>query len=405
MQTVNVIGLGYIGLPTAVLLADAGHQVLGVDIQEKVVQKLNAGQAHFEEKGLQQALKKALDSGRFKASTTVQSADIHLIIVPTPFIVEDKSADMSYVQSASKTLAQTLKAGDLVVLESTSGLGATRVDVQQVVEAQRPDLVGKVHYAFCPERAIPGNTLYELIHNDRVIGGTTPEATDKAYEFYQTFIKGQLLKSTDQVAEMVKLCENAFRDVNIAYANELSMICDELGINVWDVIRLANHHPRVNILQPGPGVGGHCIAIDPWFIAAASKKGNAKLITQARQVNDAKPEWVVAKVAEAVAQSAEEKPTVGLMGLAFKPNVDDMRESPALKVAQMVQKTISANILACEPYLKELAGFHLVNTAELLEKADILVMLTDHGIFKQLNKEQLANKTIIDTRGAFTHVF
>ncbi|MEC8467220.1 MAG: UDP-N-acetyl-D-mannosamine dehydrogenase [Pseudomonadota bacterium] len=405
MQTVNVIGLGYIGLPTAVLLADAGHQVLGVDIQEKVVQKLNAGQAHFEEKGLQQSLKKALDSGRFKASTTVQSADIHLIIVPTPFIVADKSADMSYVQNASKTLAQTLKAGDLVVLESTSGLGATRVDVQQVVEAQRPDLVGKVHYAFCPERAIPGNTLYELIHNDRVIGGTTPEATEKAYEFYQTFIKGQLLKSTDQVAEMVKLCENAFRDVNIAYANELSMICDELGINVWDVIRLANHHPRVNILQPGPGVGGHCIAIDPWFIAAASKKGNAKLITQARQVNDAKPEWVVAKVAEAVAQSAEEKPTVGLMGLAFKPNVDDMRESPALKVAQMVQKTISANILACEPYLKELAGFHLVNTEELLEKADILVMLTDHDIFKQLNKEQLANKTIIDTRGAFTHVF
>lgn len=405
MQTVNVIGLGYIGLPTAVLLADAGHQVLGVDIQEKVVQKLNAGQAHFEEKGLQQSLKKALDSGRFKASTTVQSADIHLIIVPTPFIVADKSADMSYVQNASKTLAQTLKAGDLVVLESTSGLGATRVDVQQVVEAQRPDLVGKVHYAFCPERAIPGNTLYELIHNDRVIGGTTPEATDKAYEFYQTFIKGQLLKSTDQVAEMVKLCENAFRDVNIAYANELSMICDELGINVWDVIRLANHHPRVNILQPGPGVGGHCIAIDPWFIAAASKKGNAKLITQARQVNDAKPEWVVAKVAEAVAQSTEEKPTVGLMGLAFKPNVDDMRESPALKVAQMVQKTISANILACEPYLKELTGFHLVNTEELLEKADILVMLTDHDIFKQLNKEQLANKTIIDTRGAFTHVF
>ena len=314
----NVIGLGYIGLPTAVLLADAGHQVLGVDIQEKVVQKLNAGQAHFEEKGLQQALKKALDSGRFKASTTVQSADIHLIIVPTPFIVEDKSADMSYVQSASKALAQTLKAGDLVVLESTSGLGATRVDVQQVVEAQRPDLVGKVHYAFCPERAIPGNTLYELIHNDRVIGGTTPEATDKAYEFYQTFIKGQLLKSTDQVAEMVKLCENAFRDVNIAYANELSMICDELGINVWDVIRLANHHPRVNILQPGPGVGGHCIAIDPWFIAAASKKGNAKLITQARQVNDAKPEWVVAKVAEVVAQSNQRNPTVGLMGLAFK---------------------------------------------------------------------------------------
>ena len=405
MQTVNVIGLGYIGLPTAVLLADAGHQVLGVDIQEKVVQKLNAGQAHFEEKGLQQSLKKALDSGRFKASTTVQSADVHLIIVPTPFIVADKSADMSYVQNASKALAQTLKAGDLVVLESTSGLGATRVDVQQVVEAQRPDLVGKVHYAFCPERAIPGNTLYELIHNDRVIGGTSPEATDKAYAFYQTFIQGQLLKSTDQVAEMVKLCENAFRDVNIAYANELSMICDELGINVWDVIRLANHHPRVNILQPGPGVGGHCIAIDPWFIAAASKKGNAKLITQARQVNDAKPEWVVAKVAEAVAQSKQDKPTVGLMGLAFKPNVDDMRESPALKVAQMVQKTISANILACEPFLKELAGFNLVSTDELLEKADILVMLTDHDIFKQLNKEQLANKIMIDTRGAFTHVF
>lgn len=400
MAQVNVIGLGYIGLPTASLLAQAGHQVLGVDVQEKVVDKINAGLPHFEEKGLKDLVAKSVESGLFKASQSPQKADVHLIIVPTPFIEEDKSADMSYVHSACENLAPVLEEGNLVVLESTSALGATRQDVMAVIEKTRPELKGKIHYAFCPERAIPGNTLYELIHNDRVVGGVNEASTEKAVAFYSTFIKGAILPADDKVAEMVKLSENAFRDVNIAYANELSIVCDELGINVWDVIRLANHHPRVNILQPGPGVGGHCIAIDPWFIVAASKAGNAKLMKQAREINDGKPHWVVGKVVEAVAKTNKENPTVGLLGLAFKPNVDDLRESPSLKVAGLLKSALKANIIACEPYVEELEGFTLVSQEEILEKADVWVMLTDHDTFKTITLEDLKGKQLIDTRGS-----
>lgn len=400
LAQVNVIGLGYIGLPTATLLAQAGHHVLGVDVQEKVVEKINNGVPHFEEKGLKDLVEKSVKSGLFKAHTSPQQADVHLIIVPTPFIEADKSADMSYVHSACKTLASVLNAGDLVVLESTSALGATRQDVMAVIEKERPELKGQIYYAFCPERAIPGNTLHELIHNDRVVGGVTKKATAKAVEFYSTFVKGAILPSDDKVAEMVKLSENAFRDVNIAYANELSIVCDELGINVWDVIRLANHHPRVNILQPGPGVGGHCIAVDPWFIVAASKAGNAKLMKQAREINDGKPHWVVGKVVEAVAKTNKENPTVGLLGLAFKPNVDDLRESPSLKVAGLLKSTLKANIIACEPFIDELEGFKLVSQDEILKQADVLVMLTDHDAFKSITLEHLKDKQFIDTRGA-----
>lgn len=400
MARVNVIGLGYIGLPTAGLLAQSGHQVLGVDVQQKVVDKINTGQPHFEEKGLAGLVAKSVSSGKFKAALAPEQADVHLIIVPTPFIESDKSADMSYVHQACKNLASVLKKDDLVVLESTSALGATRKDVMDVIEAERPELKGQVHYAFCPERAIPGNTLHELIHNDRVVGGVNDAATQKAVSFYKTFIQGGILPSDDKVAEMVKLSENAFRDVNIAFANELSIVCDELEINVWDVIRLANHHPRVNILQPGPGVGGHCIAIDPWFIVAASAKGNAKLMQQAREINDGKPHWVVGKVVEAVAQTNKENPTVGLLGLAFKPNVDDMRESPALKVAHLLKNTLKANIIACEPYATDLEGFNLVAKDDLLEKSDVVVMLTDHDAFKSVTLESLNGKQIVDTRGA-----
>lgn len=399
MAKVNVVGLGYIGLPTAGLLAEAGHHVLGVDVQEKVVTCINAGQAHFEEKGLDTLIQKTVKSKQFKAATKPQEADIHLIIVPTPFIESDKSADMSYVHRACEALCVVLKIGDLVVLESTSALGATRKDVQAVIEAKRPELKNHIHYAFCPERAIPGNTLYELIHNDRVVGGMNEAATAQAVAFYKSFIQGDILPTNDKVAEMVKLSENAFRDVNIAYANELSIVCDSLNIDVWEVIRLANHHPRVNILQPGPGVGGHCIAIDPWFIVDASK-GQAKLMQQAREINDGKPHWVVKKVLEAVAQTNKKKPIVGLLGLAFKPNVDDLRESPALTVANLLKDHVEANIIACEPFVEELEGFALVSQKELIEKADIVVMLTDHDAFKSITLSQLAGKQWVDTRGA-----
>lgn len=399
MTKVNVVGLGYIGLPTACLLAQAGHQVFGVDVQKNVVDLVNSGQAHFEEKGLSSLVKTAVSSGKLKASIAPQEANVHLIIVPTPFIESDKSADMSYVRSACKSLCAVLKADDLVVLESTSALGATRKDVQAIVEAERPELKGQVHYAFCPERAIPGNTLHELIHNDRVVGGVSEQATEKAVSFYQSFIEGDILPTNDKVAEMVKLSENAFRDVNIAYANELSIVCDELDIDVWEVIRLANHHPRVNILQPGPGVGGHCIAIDPWFIVAASN-GKAKLMKQAREINDSKPRWVVSKILEAMSQTNKQNPTVGLLGLAFKPNVDDLRESPALTVAQLLKEKVKSSIIACEPFVKQLEGFTLVNQKELCEQADVVVMLTDHDTFKTITLEQLTGKQWVDTRGA-----
>lgn len=395
-----VVGLGYIGLPTAALLASKGYEVVGVDINEIIVGYINAGKPHFEEKGLEELVSEAIFSGKLKASTTPEAADTFLIIVPTPFIEADKSADMKYVRQASKDIAPFLSEGNLVVLESTSALGATKKDVMEVIHAKRPDLVGKLHFAFCPERAIPGNTLYELEHNDRVVGGVDENSTNIAVTYYQKFIKGDILPASEKTAEMVKLCENAFRDVNIAYANELSIVCDKLSINVWEVIKLANHHPRVNILQPGPGVGGHCIAIDPWFIAAAAPN-EAKLIAQARTINDGKPHWVANKVKQAVAELNKQDVTVGLLGLAFKPNIDDMRESPSIAVANLIKENISASIIACEPFIKKYEDMTLVTLSELLEKSDVVVMLTDHDAFKNITLEQLSGKKIIDTRGSF----
>ncbi len=395
-----VIGLGYIGLPTAGLLAASGHTVVGVDVNEIVVGYINSGKPHFEEKGLELLIAEQVAQGHLKASTTPEEADAFLIIVPTPFIEADKSADMKYVQQASKSIAPFLKEGNLVVLESTSALGATRKDVMAVIYAQRPDLEGKLHFAFCPERAIPGNTLFELEHNDRVVGGIDAASTDVAVKYYQGFIKGEILPASEKTAEMVKLSENAFRDVNIAYANELSIVCDKLGINVWEVIKLANHHPRVNILQPGPGVGGHCIAIDPWFIAAAAPQ-EARLITTARQINDGKPAWVVSKVEQAVAELNKKDVTVGLLGLAFKPNVDDLRESPSLSVAKLINEKVQAKVIACEPYIKNHKDIELTTLESLLEKSDVIVMLTDHDAFKNITLAQLEGKKIVDTRGSF----
>jgi UDP-N-acetyl-D-mannosaminuronic acid dehydrogenase len=395
-----VIGLGYIGLPTAGLLAASGHEVVGVDINDVIVGYINAGKPHFEEKGLETLISTQVHAGNLKASNKPETADTFLIIVPTPFFEADKSADMKYVRQASKDISSFLVEGNLIILESTSALGATKKDVMDVIHTERPELLGRLHFAFCPERAIPGNTLFELENNDRVVGGVDEASTEKAVAYYQSFIQGEILPTSDKTAEMVKLCENAFRDVNIAYANELSMICDKLGVDVWQVIKLANHHPRVNILQPGPGVGGHCIAIDPWFIAAAAPN-EAKLITQARQINDSKPHWVAAKVQQAVAEIDKKDVTVGLLGLAFKPNVDDMRESPSLTVAHLIGEKVTANIIACEPYIDDYKDIKIVALDTLLEQADVIVMLTDHDAFKHITLAQLSGKKIIDTRGSF----
>ena len=335
MQTVSVIGLGYIGLPTSALLAQNNFNVCGVDINPKIVDAVNAGNCPIEEAGLPELLHEQVMSGRLKAFATPMKADVFLIIVPTPFIAENKEADMSYVRQAAKDIAPLLEAANLIVLESTSTVGATRMDVMQVIYNERPELQDKLYFAFCPERAIPGDTLRELIHNDRVVGGVDDASTEKAFAFYSQFVKGDVLKTDANTAELVKLTENAFRDVNIAFANEMSLVCDKLGLDVFNVIKMANHHPRVNIMIPGPGVGGHCIAIDPWFIHKAAPEVTP-LIHSARLVNDGKPEWVLNQIEQALKGTNSRK--LGLLGLAYKPNVDDMRESPSLKIAREAQK-------------------------------------------------------------------
>lgn len=398
MSSVNVIGLGYIGLPTAALAANKGHKVTGIDINQLVVDTVNAGDIHIEEPGLKELVQATTSAGSLSATTELREADIHLIIVPTPFIEANKAPDMKYVRKAAQNLAGYLKEGDLVVLESTSPVGATRNDVQGVINETRPELEGKVHYAFCPERAIPGKTLQELIENDRVVGGLTPKAAEVAKSFYSTFVQGDILLTDAETAELVKLTENASRDVQIAFANELSLVCDTVGANVWEVIKLANHHPRVNILQPGPGVGGHCIAVDPWFIVSSAPKVTP-LMRTAREVNDGKPSWVMEKVSEAMA--ANPNATVSLLGVAFKPDVDDMRESPALAIAKELSDANGAKVVVCDPHVADVEGLNMVDIDKALQN-DIVVMLTDHQEFKDIPRERLSGKTLIDTRGTFT---
>lgn len=395
MTTVSIIGLGYMGLPMAAIVANAGHTVVGVDVQEKVVNTVNAGQVHFEEPSLASLVGKAVQSGKLTAHTNVQQADVHVIAVPTPFMETSKQPDMLYVEQVATTLAGVLREGDLVILESTSPVGATEKYVKMVIEQANPALKDKVLYAFCPERAIPGDTIRELTENDRLVGGLTDEATQKAEDFYQSFVTGKTLSTNTKTAEMVKLVENTSRDVQIAFANELSLVCQELNLNVWDVIELANRHPRVNILQPGAGVGGHCIAVDPWFIIASTPE-NTPLMQAARQVNDGKPDWVVNQVQEAL--KAHPTASVGVLGLAFKPNVDDLRQSPALGIAQKLQ-TQGVSLLVCEPNLPEHAGFQLHSLAEVLAQAEVLLILVAHDAFKTIAEEDLLGKTVIDPCG------
>lgn len=395
------IGLGYIGLPTAIMAAKYGNMdVLGVDVNRSIVDRTNAGELHIVEPGLQEMLQEMVSAGKLHADIKPQQSDVYLIVVPTPF-KGNHEPDVSYVETATRNVIPYLKEGDLFVIESTSPIGTTE-QMADIIFAERPELKGKIYIAYCPERVLPGNIIYELIHNDRVIGGIDSASTDKAVAFYSQFVKGQLHKTNARTAEMCKLTENSSRDVQIAFANELSIICDKAGIDVWELIALANKHPRVNILQPGCGVGGHCIAVDPYFITAAFPE-QAKIIAAAREINNYKSKWSAEKVKNAMIKfelDHHRKPVVAMMGLAFKPNIDDLRESPAKRITtDVMQGCNNADIMVVEPNLKAHKVFKLTDYQVAYEKADIIVFLTAHDQFKTLPWRD--DKVIIDLCGIF----
>ena len=394
------VGLGYIGLPTAIIAATHGIEVIGVDINKSVVEKTNAGELHIVEPGLEALLQKVVASGALRASTTPEVADAYFMVVPTPF-KGDHQPDISYVEGATRSVLPLLKEGDLYVIESTSPVGTTD-KMKDLIFAERPELEGKIYIAYCPERVLPGNVIYELEHNDRVIGGMNDASTDKAIAFYAQFVKGQLHRTNCKTAELCKLTENSSRDVQIAFANELSLVCDKAGINVWELIALANKHPRVNILQPGCGVGGHCIAVDPYFITAVYP-AESRIIADAREVNNYKSLWCAEKVKNAMLtfeKDHKRKPVVAMMGLAFKPNIDDLRESPAKQiVSRVMQGCNNADFLIVEPNIQSHKVFKLTNYKEAYENADIIVFLTAHKEFVDLEYD--VDKVILDFCGIF----
>lgn len=394
------VGLGYIGLPTAIIAATHGIEVIGVDINKSVVEKTNAGELHIVEPGLEALLQKVVASGALRASTTPEVADAYFMVVPTPF-KGDHQPDISYVEAATRSVLPLLKEGDLYVIESTSPVGTTD-KMKDLIFAERPELEGKIYIAYCPERVLPGNVIYELEHNDRVIGGMNDASTDKAIAFYAQFVKGQLHRTNCKTAELCKLTENSSRDVQIAFANELSLICDKAGINVWELIALANKHPRVNILQPGCGVGGHCIAVDPYFITA-DYPAESRIIADAREVNNYKSLWCAEKVKNAMLtfeKDHKREPVVAMMGLAFKPNIDDLRESPAKQiVSRVMQGCNNADFLIVEPNIHSHKVFKLTNYKEAYDKADIVVFLTAHKEFLELEYDK--NKITLDFCGIF----
>jgi len=404
MRDVCVVGLGYIGLPTAMLIANSGFKVYGMDPVGRVVETVNRGEIHIVEPGLAAHVKKAVSSGNLHADVKPHEADVFILAVPTPF-KGDKEPDLSFVESATREIAPYVKEGNLIILESTSPVGTTE-KVRDWLFEERVDLVGKsVYFSHCPERVLPGKIVEELPHNDRIIGGIDEESTKKTIDFYSRFVTGALLPTDARTAEMAKLTENSFRDVNIAFANELSIICDKLGIDVWELIRLANRHPRVNILQPGPGVGGHCIAVDPWFIVDSAPR-DARLIRVAREVNDSKPHVVMEKVYEAVRMT--ENPKVACLGLAFKPDIDDLRESPSLQIAEELAAGTLDELLVVEPNIRTLPvcladkkNVRLVSVEEAMRDANIILLLVDHKEFKAMDRSLLSGKTVIDTRGIF----
>lgn len=409
-STISMIGLGYIGLPTAAMFAARKAKVIGVDINQHAVDTINQGRIHIVEPELDMIVRSAVTEGYLKATLRPEPADAFLIAVPTPF-QGDHEPDVSYVKAAAESIAPVLKKGDLVVLESTSPVGTTEQMVQWLAAA-RPDLRfagahdGEVdiNVAYCPERVLPGHVVRELVANDRIIGGLTAACSARAVQLYRIFVEGELLVTNARTAEMCKLTENSFRDVNIAFANELSLICDQLDIDVWELIRLANHHPRVKILQPGAGVGGHCIAVDPWFIVDKTPE-QARLIRTAREVNDGKPGWVLGKVQAALQALAGKsgRPTVAVLGLAFKPNIDDLRESPALHIAEALTRDTQAELLFVEPNIFELPRTlqcgRLATLDEALEAADVVVVLVGHREFQDLRARLRQAHRCIDAVG------
>ncbi len=416
-ETISVIGLGYIGLPTAAAFASRKKSVIGVDVNQHAVDTINKGQIHIVEPDLDKVVKQAVEEGHLKAYTTPQPADAYLIAVPTPFKGEHEP-DLAYVEAAARSIAPVLKKGDLIILESTSPVGTTEQMSQWLAQA-REDLTfphqqgenADIDIAYCPECVLPGQVMVELIRNDRVVGGMNRKSSERASELYKIFLEGECVITNARTAEMCKLTENSFRDVNIAFANELSLICADQDINVWELISLANRHPRVNILQPGPGVGGHCIAVDPWFIVSQNPK-QSRLIHTARLVNDGKPVWVIDQVKAAVADCLTEtgkranEIKIACFGLAFKPNIDDLRESPAMNITQQVANWHSGKTFAVEPNIHELPTklkgiTELVSTEQALKEADIVLMLVDHQQFKAIPGSQVTQKWIVDTKGVW----
>ncbi|WP_371177436.1 UDP-N-acetyl-D-mannosamine dehydrogenase [Buchananella felis] len=409
-ETVCVVGLGYIGLPTAAVLAQAGYEVIGMDVSDRHVDAVNRGELPFVEAGLGEVVAEQVRAGRLRATKEVPPASAYIVAVPTPFKGDNHAADLSFIEAASRSIAPQLKGDELVILESTSPPSSTEF-MAQVILSERPDLSldgsqgrAVVHFAHCPERVLPGRIMEEMVTNDRIVGGLTRAAAERARDLYASFCQGEIVLTDARTAELAKLVENSFRDVNIAFANELSLLCEKLDIDVWELISLANRHPRVNILSPGPGVGGHCIAVDPWFIVSALPE-QSRLIRTAREVNDAKPSFVIDQVKAAVA--GKEQPVIAAFGLAFKANIDDLRESPAVAItAALARELPQARVLAVEPHVtelpKQLAGLANVELADAraaLEVADVAVLLVDHAAFAPLGQCLPTSLPVVDTRG------
>ena len=407
--TVSIVGLGYIGLPTAAVFAARKIKVIGVDVNQNTVDTINQGEIHIVEPDLDMVVHAAVTEGYLRATTIPEPADAFLIAVPTPFR-ENHKPDLSFIESAAKNIAPVLKKGDLIILESTSPVGATEKMAQWLAEARTdlcfPQTAGEnadINVAHCPERVLPGHVMRELVENDRIIGGLSKRCSERSVELYKVFVQGECIVTDARTAEMCKLTENSFRDVNIAFANELSLICDEKDINVWDLVRLANRHPRVNILQPGPGVGGHCIAVDPWFIVDGSPE-QAKLIHVARKVNDGKPEWVVEKVKTAIEEI--KNPVIACLGLSFKPDIDDLRESPAVEIVKSLAKLGVGKLLVCEPNierlpdrLSKLPDLEFVSMDRAVEDAQLILVLVKHKAFSNLKLSHTHEGKLIDTCG------
>ena len=395
-QKVVVMGLGYIGLPTASVLATKGFTVLGVDVNPRIVETIKHGNIHIVEPDLDILVKSAVNSGNLTSSMTPEEADVFIIAVPTP-LTPEKKPDLSFVENATDAIAPVLRRNNLVILESTSPVGTTTTVVAERISKRTGWKPGEDFFvAHCPERVLPGRILKELVDNDRIIGGINRISAEKARDLYRTFVSGNIYLTDCGTAELVKLTENAFRDVNIAFANELSMICDRLGIRIWELIELANRHPRVNILQPGPGVGGHCIAVDPWFIIDSAPQ-QTTLISAARKVNDSKPAFLIEKIINKAQKF--KAPVIGCLGITYKNDVDDIRESPSLHIVRELLKKNIGTVLVCEPYVKDFKEFTLHQLDKVLKESDILVLLVNHKQFLDIDSEILKEKVVIDSRG------